>query len=180
MIRTIRKIFPIWAYDKEEKWLNEMSATGLQCCGIGLCTYHFKEGDPGEYVYRLEMLDNLPSHIKSVQYIRFLEETGVEHIGSIFRWVYFRKKAGDEPFDIYSDINSRITHLNRILLLLGILVIVNLINALNMLSSWLQLGMSRALTTSILCFVFCLLSGYGFALIYFRKCKLKREKILRE
>jgi len=180
MVKTIRKIFPIWEFEKEEKWLNEMSVAGLQCCGVGLFTYHFREGNPGEYVYRLEMLDNMPSHIKSVQYIRFLEDTGVEHIGSIFRWVYFRKKAGDEPFNIYSDITSRITHLNRILLLLGILLVVNYINALNMSISWFQRGMSYAPITAILCLVACILLGYGLIKINIKKSKMKREKILRE
>jgi len=179
-MKTIWKIYPVWAYEKEEKWLNEMSAIGLQCCGVGLFTYHFKEGEPSEYVYRLEMLDKHPSHIKSLQYIRFLEDTGVEHIGSIFKWVYFRKKATDEPFNLYSDINSQITHLNRILLLLGILGIVNFINALNMLNSWLRLGASQVRIISIFSFSVSFLLVYGFIRIYIKKCELKREKALRE
>jgi len=180
MIKTIRKLFFVWDYEKEEKWLNEMSAIGLQCCGVGFCTYHFKEGLPGEYTYRLEMLGNFPYHAKSVQYIKFLEDTGAEHIGSVFRWVYLRKKVGDQPFDIYSDISSRIVHLNRILLLLGVISAVNLINAVNMLISWLSQAMPYHITMSILCFTLSLLVGYGFVRIYNKKLKLKREEILRE
>jgi len=180
MAKTIWRLYPVWAYEKEEKWLNEMSEMGLQCQNAGYCIYHFKEGTPGEYIYRLEMLANFPSHTKSLRYLRFLEDTGVEHIGSVFRWVYLRKRADDGGFDIYSDIGSRISHLNRILLLLGAVFLVNLINMLNMLHSWFWLANSFASTFAIVSLVFSLLLGYGFVRIYMKQRKLKREKILHE
>ena len=87
MKKVIRKLFWVWDFDKEEKWLNEMSAAGLQLRGVGFCKYTFEQGLPGEYVYRLELLNNWPSSYESVQYIRFIEDTGAEHIGSLLRWV---------------------------------------------------------------------------------------------
>ena len=180
MVRTIKKVFFVWEYEKEEKWLNEMSALGLQLCGVGFCTYHFEEATPGEYVYRLEMLDNWPTHVESIQYIRFLEETGVEHVGSILRWVYFRKKTNGEAFDIYSDVSSRISHLNRMLLLLGIVAATNLVASFNMLHSWIRSGASSPLIILSVCFTASLLVGYGFVRICLKKRKLKKEKVLRE
>jgi len=180
MLRTIKKVFFVWEFEKEEKWLNEMSALGLQLCGVGFCTYHFDEAAPGEYVYRLEMLDNWPTHVKSLSYIRFLEDTGVEHVGSLLRWVYFRRKASDGGFDIYSDISSRISHLNRMLLLLGAVSAISLASALNMLHSWLQSGVSSVFIIFSACFAAFLLVGYGFVRICLRKRTLKREKVLRE
>jgi len=180
MIKTIRKIFFIWQFEEEEKWLNEMSAKGQQLCGVGFCTYHFKEATPNEYTYRLEMLENMPTHAKSVQYIKFLEDTGIEHIGSIFRWVYFRKKTNGEAFDIYSDIKSRISHLNRMMLLLGILTLANLINTLNMFSIWIRSGMTSTLTIVAICLAACVLLGYGFISTYIKKRALKKEKMLHE
>jgi hypothetical protein len=180
MTRTVRKVFFIWEFEKEEKWLNEMSAIGLQLCAVGFCTYHFEEGTPGEYVYRLEMLENWPTHAKSMQYIRFLEDTGIEHVGSLLRWVYFRKKTGGDTFDLFSDISSRITHFNRMLLLVGVLSAVNLINALNIINMWTRSRISIALTTAILCFAIFMLLGYGFIRIYLMRRKLNKEKALRE
>ena len=87
MIRTTRKWFWVWDYDKEEEWLNKMAAMGLAMTGVGFARYTFKEGAPGEYIYRLQLLENLPGHTESVQYLRFLEETGVEHVASMNRWV---------------------------------------------------------------------------------------------
>jgi len=180
VIKTIRKLFFVWNHEKEEKWLNEMSASGLQLCGVGFCTYHFEEGIPDEYVYRLEMLDNQPTHTKSVQYIRFVEETGAEYIGSVMRWVYFRKRTQGETFEIYSDISSRISHFNRMLLPIGILATLNLFNTINMLRLWIQSGMLAfpvVASSTLLAFV---VLGYAFIRIYLKVRKLRVEKVLRE
>jgi hypothetical protein len=94
MKKTIHKWFWVWDFEKEEVWLNKMAGKGLHLCNIGFCKYTFEEGVPGEYTIRLEMLEKSPGNVESKQYIRFIEETGAEHIGSFFRWVFFRKKAG--------------------------------------------------------------------------------------
>jgi hypothetical protein len=121
------KIFTIFNFEEEERWLNEKSANGEHLTDVGFCRYVFKDGEPGEYIYRLEMLDKSPSHYSSVKYLQFLEETGAEHIASILKWVYLRKKASDGPFDIYSDIDSKIKHYERIINLANILIIIQLI-----------------------------------------------------
>lgn len=87
MKKTIYKLYWAWQFDKEEKWLNECSAKGLHLCDVGLFRYTFEEGTPGAYSHKLELLENWPTHPESVAYIRFLEDTGVEMVGSILRWV---------------------------------------------------------------------------------------------
>ena len=99
MRKTVRKWFWVWDFDKEEQWLNEMAAKGLALVGTGFCRYDFEECVPGEYQVRLELLENQLQDAESQQYIRFLEETGVEQVGNYFRWVYFRKKTADGAFD---------------------------------------------------------------------------------
>lgn len=121
------KIFTIFNFEDEERWLNEKSANGEYLTDVGFCRYVFEDGKPGDYVYRLEMLDEFPNHYKSMEYLRFLEETGVEHIASILKWVYLRKKASDGPFDIYSDIDSKIKHYERIINLANMLMIIQLL-----------------------------------------------------
>jgi hypothetical protein len=117
MKHTVYRIFTVGQYEKEEEWLNEMSAKGMQLCDVGLCRYVFEEGEPGKYIYRLELLRRHPTDAQSIAYIRFMEDLGVEHVGSLLYWVYFRKKAVDGPFDLYSDISSKIRHFRRIKLL---------------------------------------------------------------
>lgn len=130
MKTIIRKWFWPWDFDKEEMWLNEMSAKGLALHSVGYCRYEFTPCQPGEYNIRIELLENMPNHPESQQYITFMEESGIEQIGSYYRWVYFRKVNDGIPFDIFSDYDSRIKHLDRILLIVGIIFGINLYNAL--------------------------------------------------
>jgi hypothetical protein len=112
MKHIVRKAY--WDYEKEEKWLNEMSAKGLMLTDYSWYRYVFEEGPKGAYIYRIELLPNWHSHPESVAYIRFLEESGVECMAVYMRWIYLRKKVSEGPFDIYSDVESRIGHYKRV------------------------------------------------------------------
>ena len=111
--RTIRKWFWVWEFDEEEKWLNEMAKRGWALDSVGFAKYTFIQSEPGEYAVRLEMLANVPSADESQDYINFVEETGAEYIGSFIKWVYFRKKTADGEFDLFSDLDSRARHMDR-------------------------------------------------------------------
>ena len=124
-------------YEKEELWLNEMAAKGFALTDFFFCRYKFMDCKPGEYIYRIELLDNLPGHFESQAYINFLAENGVEYVASWVRWVYFRRKAADGPFDIYSDIDSKITHYKRIFALwLPIMIMALLIGISTLIHEW--------------------------------------------
>ncbi|MCL2342954.1 MAG: DUF2812 domain-containing protein [Firmicutes bacterium] len=101
-------------YEKEEKWLNEKVAKGFAMMHYNFCHYTFEDCVPGEYIYRIELLKNRVTHPDSVKYIHFMEDSGAEQVASYLNWVYFRKKAADGPFEIFSDIESRIAHYQRI------------------------------------------------------------------
>lgn len=111
---TKYRLFMAWEHEKEEAWLAEMEAQGWHLETVQAVRYTFVKGEPDQYQYRLEMLPELPGHPKSVEYLGFLEELGVEVVASYLRWVYFRKKNDGTPFEIYSDNASRIRHLQRI------------------------------------------------------------------
>lgn len=126
MKKTIRKWFWAWDFEKEEKWLDKMAAEGWALCGVGFCRYTFEPCSPGEYAFRLELLENHLNDEKSKDYIGFVEETGAEMVGSYLRWVYFRKKTAEGPFELFSDAHSKIAHLGRIKWLTGFLALLNL------------------------------------------------------
>ena len=111
-------------YEKEERWLNEMSAKGLAMTDYSWCRYVFSETPANQYLYRIELLEQMPTHPESQAYLRFLEENGVEHVASYLRWVYLRKPASEGAFDLYTDIDSKIKHYQRIHLLWVTLMIV--------------------------------------------------------
>ena len=110
----VKKWFWVWEFEKEEQWLNTMAQSGWVLDKLGLCKYEFVACEPGEYTVRLEMRDH------DQEYIDFIAETGAEYVGRMAKWIYFRKKAADGPFDIFSDIDSRIAHLDKIGKMLGI------------------------------------------------------------
>lgn len=103
-----------WNNEREEKWLNEMAAKGLALHSYSMFRYVFEETPPGEYIYRIELLEYNPTHPESRQYIKFVEETGAECVVTYWRWAYFRKKAADGPFELYTDFTSRIAHHKRL------------------------------------------------------------------
>ena len=128
MRRTVHKWFWIWDFDKEEKWLNEMAAKGLCLVSTGFCRYEFADCIPGEYTIRLERLEKRVTHPISIKYLEFLEETGAEHVGTFQnQWVYLRKKKADGDFQLFSDNDSRITHLSRIIAFVTTIVVLNYI-----------------------------------------------------
>lgn len=169
-------MFWIWDFDKEEKWLNEMAAKGLSLVAIGLGKYTFEQADPGLYSIRLEILDKWPTHPESEQYIRFIEDTGAEYLGSLTRWVYFRKKSSEGKFDIYSDFDSRITQLNRILFLLGILSATNILNGFTNAMNYLGTKNVPLLYISIMSFTIGSILLYGVCKIISKRKKLRKEK----
>lgn len=115
------KVFKLFVdFEKEERWLNEMSAKGLQLCSYYFGQYVFDEGQPGEYTYRLELMESHPRGAEGSAYIRFMEGAGVECVDTFWRWAYFRKKTADGPFDLYTDASSKIKHYQRVAAVAGL------------------------------------------------------------
>lgn len=108
----------IWKYftnrEKEEIWLNNMSMTGLALTGFFLFRYTFNDSDPGEYIYRVELLDKPPRGLEGQKYIKFMEENGAEHISSRSGWVYFRKRADEGQFIMHTTIDSKLAQCRSI------------------------------------------------------------------
>ena len=126
MRKVIHKLFLAWDFDKEEKWLNEMAAKGLALTSVSFCRYEFEDCVPGEFKICLEFLENDFSGVENEKYIEFLEETGAEHVGTFLRWAYFRKRAAEDNFKLFSDNTSRIKHLTRIIGVIAFVLGVNL------------------------------------------------------
>ena len=106
--KTVHKWFWVWDFEKEERWLNEMALAGWALVSVGWCRYTFEASEPGEYTVRLEM------HGYDPEYVDFMAQAKAEYVGRVLQWLYFRKRAEDGSFDIFSDIDSRISHIDRI------------------------------------------------------------------
>lgn len=180
MRKTITKLFWAWNYDKEEKWLNEMAAKGLALIAVGYCRYTFEECRPGEYNVRLELLENVPTALESTQYIRFIEESGAEYLGSVMRWVYFRRKTDDREFHLYSDYTSRIKHLNRLLALIGVVCVINILIGLSNSFIFLVRNNKPNLLLGIISLSLGLFLALGYVRVFKKKRTLKKLQNLYE
>ena len=178
MKKTKWKLF--FDYEKEETWLNEMSAKGLAFTGYFPFRYSFAECKPGEYVYRIELLDKSPSNPESEQYLKFMEEGGAEQVSTWYRWVYFRKRSDGGKFEIYNDIDSKLTHYKRVYGLFLALVLIEILMVI------IQLGViaydytSGEPLSSISFFVigFCL--GFGIVCVFLWNMYRKKIKNLKQ
>jgi hypothetical protein len=168
--KTLKKWFWAWDFDKEEEWLEEMARNGWVLDGVGFCTYHFIKTEPGEYSVRLQYL---PIAEESSDYSSILEESGAERVGRMVQWVYYRKKTADGPFEIFSDLDSRIGHLEKIARLMLIIAICNiLIGVVNTINPSIRIGWINLLCASLL--------TYGLGRIHGKKEALERERRFRE
>ena len=168
--KTIYKCFWVWNFEKEERWLNEMAMNGWVLVEVGWCRYIFEKGEPGAYTIRLEMRGAAEG------YIDFMRDTGAEYIGRCFQWLYFRKRTEDGSFDLFSDIDSRVAHLDRIGKMLFIFGMLNLV--LGVMNAAIGSGANSA--TSILNLLVCTLLMYGLGRIRGKKEELEKERQLHE
>jgi len=106
-----------------------MAQSGWLLDSVGFARYDFVACEPGSHTIRLEM------RAADDEYISFMQETGAEYVGRIIQWIYFRKHVRDGEFDIFSDLDSKIAHLNRIgnaILAIGIAnLVIGLANSMN-------------------------------------------------
>ncbi|SDS67464.1 Protein of unknown function [Paenibacillaceae bacterium GAS479] len=123
-----------WNYEREEEWLNEMSAKGMMLTDYSWGKYVFEEGTPREYTYRIELLEQLPAHSESKAYLDSMEQNGIERVASYMRWVYFRRKSSEGVFNMYSNPESKLKHYKHVYFwwktLMAIELTIGLINIL--------------------------------------------------
>lgn len=165
--KTVFHCWWVWEFEKEEQWLNQMAQSGWLLDRVGLCIYRFVRCRPGTYSVRLEM------HAVDANYIAFMKETGAEYVGRMLQWVYFRKKLTDGPFDLFSDIDSRIRHLDRIGKSLLVVGIANLgVGIMNSVQPNVRCGWINLLCATLLM--------YGLGRIHGKKEALENERMVRE
>ena len=164
--KTVYKWFWVWDFEKEERWLNQMAMEGWALDGVGFCRYTFIPCHPGEYTIRLEM------HEHDEGYLRFMEEIGAEYVGRMVQWIYFRRPSEYGPFDLFSDLDSRIAHLSRIGTVLFALGMMNLvIGVMNSVNAT-HMGWINLLCATLLM--------YALGRIHGKKEALERERQLHE
>jgi len=60
-------------FEKEEQWLNNMAAKGLNFISCKFARYTFEEGPTAEYIYRLELLKGALTDEQVENYLTTME-----------------------------------------------------------------------------------------------------------
>lgn len=87
--------------------------------------YTFEKCESGEYVYQIDLLDSWSG--EKDDYTAFMEDAGVKIIGQWWRWVYLQKKFSDGPFEMYTDVESKITQYSKIKKFFRVALIIDVI-----------------------------------------------------
>lgn len=164
--KTVRRWFWVYEFEKEEEWLCSMAMEGWVLDKVGFCRYEFVRCEPGEYTVRLEM------HDPDKDYLSFMDEIGAEYIGRMASWIYFRRKAELGEFDLFSDVDSKIEHLEKIGKLLSIVGAANIVIGLANTFNVINIGFINLLLGCVL--MYCLGRIHG------KTEDLKRERTLHE
>lgn len=177
----VAKLFLATQHEKEEEWLNFMSSQGKAMKRyIFPCFYKFEDCEPNEYTYRIQMLDDVPYSSKSREYIEFLKDADIEMVDSYLKWVYFKKKTKDGPFNLFSDLGSKIKHYKRIFKFLFPVMILEIVAACINVNSYLLDGYSSQRSMAQWMVFLALLFVVLESSVLIRIHKLKKENFIRE
>lgn len=113
-MKKVWRFYNIAEYEKEEQWINEMAKEGWQLTAIGLCRYIFRRGTPGEYIYKLDVVERTASDEVKESYFNFLTECGIRVVGEFKDWIYLQKRAADGPFDMKDDTYAKLRTVNKV------------------------------------------------------------------
>lgn len=160
-----------WDYEKEERWLNELSAQGLHLTKGGAFSSEFERDETVRYTYGLDYQGGLTKkNGKLDEYIELYRELGWEYVCTTSGiWHFFRRpwEPGETP-KLYTDRESLVEHYKKIqrvmtavLLANVVILLANSTNIFIRLDGGLRWGITVPLL-AIYAILFALL-GYGIA-----------------
>ena len=165
--KTVKKIFHDWELEKEEEWLNGMAMSGWVLDSVGFCKYNFVRCEPEEYTVKFQFIEDYNDEYKNL-----IKENNIEYIGkNLCGFRYFRKKTEFGELNLFSDIDSRITHLKKYGTMVMSIGIANI-----------SIGITNdnSFFISTFNFLFGALMMYTLGRIHEKKEALERERLLHE
>lgn len=101
--------------DDEQDWINDYCRQGWAMVSFFIGMVTFVPCQPGEFIYQIDLLPGRGLRADDYEgYVEFMHDTGVEVLQRWGRWVYLRKRAEEGPFEIYTDLDSKIAMYRRI------------------------------------------------------------------
>ncbi len=113
-MKRVWRFYNLAEWEKEEAWLNEMAREGWNLTAVGFCRYIFRRGTPGEYIYKLDVVERTASDEVKESYFNFLTECGIRIVGEWKDWLFLQKKAAEGAFDMKDDTYAKLRQVNKI------------------------------------------------------------------
>lgn len=112
--KKVWNFFFISQVDEEEQWINSMARAGWDFVRVNWCSrYIFKRGIPGQYIYKIDLPENLPHGLGKEEYYNFLTECGIRIVHEKKEWMYLQKRATDGPFNREGDMFAKLKSANK-------------------------------------------------------------------
>ena len=113
--KITRKLFTPDQYEKEEKYLNEMSMKGYHLVKVIVFKYYFEKGEAKNYNYQIDYIEKN----KTKDYGQLLNDAGWEKVTTLAvfdgEWLYLRKESESNMEErIFSDQESIINLCKKI------------------------------------------------------------------
>ena len=112
--KRVWRFWTIAEYEQEEQWINEMARDGWALTAVGFCRFIFRRTRPGEFIYKLDMVERTTQDELKESYFNFLTECGIRIVGEYKDWIYLQKRAADGPFDMKNDTYAKLRKVNKI------------------------------------------------------------------
>ncbi|GKZ02680.1 hypothetical protein ANS017_04230 [Paraclostridium bifermentans] len=106
--------------EKETKWLNSLAKQGYRLTGKSWFTYSFKPCEKGAYIYQVEKRKPFTSD-ENLDYLDFVSSLDINTVAIQWGWFYFEKENDGKDFEIFSDIQSKISHYKNLIFTLLII-----------------------------------------------------------
>lgn len=142
--------------DKEAEWLNEWSEKGYAMKSFFAGFYTFEACEKGKYLYQIDALSKFGT--VSEDYKEFMQEAGVEIVQVWGPWVVLRREASMGPFELYTDVESKIQNFKKRMKVYKVAAIVEIICFMIEMISALRgsdVAMYFAILVGLFVFVFC-------------------------
>lgn len=162
--------------EKETKWLNSLAKQGYRLTGKSGFTYRFKTCEKGAYIYQVEKRKPFTSD-KNLDYIDFISNLDINTVAIQWGWFYFEKENDGKDFELFTDIQSKISHYKNLIFTLLIIGFFSL----SILSSGVQgpyiLNISFPLVANSL---IVLVAAFTIIKYFIKIHRLKKERFINE
>ena len=180
-LKTMHKLLFIWDWDEEERWLNEMSAQGWHFVKYSFpFRYTFEQGEPGAYQYQLQAMEHGFGTKETQDYLAFLRDMNIELADSYLFWAYLRKPNDGQPFELFSDVESKMKHMRRFSLIPSLCTIMLALNLIFFAPTLWTYGGFWGIALVLLEVVLVLLMVYGATRMLVKYSELEKQKRLHE